>query len=77
MAEVIAEAGYAFVKANLRYADVKIYWRQLLNSYAKLLKFEVELAADVHQVTTAQHIVVDKQLKLSPTQGRDKAGAEL
>lgn len=39
----IAERGYEHVWNNLRIADVKCYWKKLLKSYSKLLKFTVEL----------------------------------
>eukprot|EP01052_Picozoa_sp_SAG31_P006721 SAG31_NODE_312_length_17856_cov_14.557827_1_plen_222_part_00 len=72
IAEKIAEAGYQFVKNNLRYVDVKVYWRQLLRQYAMLLRYDVKLALDVREVTVDQHRVVDKMLKLSPIKGRGK-----
>ena len=49
-AKVIAEKGYEFIFRNLRYEDVKRYWRELLNEYAKLLKFDVRKHPETQEV---------------------------
>ena len=38
---MIAAKGYEFIDDNLRYEDVKRYWRELLSAYSKLLTFDV------------------------------------
>ena len=65
VAKSITEAGFVFVKANLRLADVKAYWRHLLIQYAALLKYPVARHPELHEVTVDQHKVVDKELRLS------------
>eukprot|EP01051_Picozoa_sp_SAG22_P019820 SAG22_NODE_3782_length_1532_cov_1.450105_1_plen_178_part_00 len=60
VARQIAENGARFVRANLRYADVKDYWRQLLIEYTKLLGWPVEKHPETSLITKDQHRVVDK-----------------
>jgi protein glucosyltransferase len=38
----IAERGYEMIWKNLRIEDVECYWRRLLRSYGKLIKYDVE-----------------------------------
>ena len=57
----IAQAGFEFITGNLRYDDVKAYWRKLLIDYSKLLKYTVTKAADTSEISTKNHKVVDKK----------------
>lgn len=41
LAKEIAERGYKVIWENLRMEDVECYWRRLLRSYGRLVKFEV------------------------------------
>ena len=41
-AEKIAQAGYDFVDTFLTVDNVECYWKELLQRYQKLLKYEVE-----------------------------------
>lgn len=43
LAKEIAERGFNHIWNNLRMKDVSCYWRKLLKSYAKLIKFDVTL----------------------------------
>ena len=61
-AQAIAQAGLEFVRDNLRYEDVKQYWRALLAAYGKLLRWKVTKHRDTSEITTASHSVVDREL---------------
>ena len=61
-AQAIAQAGLEFVRDNLRYSDVKQYWRALLAGYGKLLRWKVTKHRDTSEITTASHSVVDREL---------------
>ena len=61
-AQAIAQAGLEFVRDNLRYEDVKQYWRALLAAYGKLLRWKVTKHRDTSEITTASHNVVDREL---------------
>lgn len=41
IAKEIAERGFEHIWENLTDKDVKCYWRKLLKSYSKLVKYEV------------------------------------
>jgi protein glucosyltransferase len=41
LAEKIAENGNEMIWKNLRIEDVECFWRRLLRSYAKLIKYEI------------------------------------
>lgn len=49
----IAENGYNFIRKHLRMSDVECYWRDLLNSYGKLLKYEItgDIDKDMMDIT--------------------------
>ena len=59
VARAIAQNGYDFVRQNLRYGDVKDYWRQLLHEYTALLTWNVTKYSNTYEVTSASHRVVD------------------
>lgn len=46
----IAERGFEFIKNHLRIKDVLCYWRKLLISYSKLLRYEVNLREKMIEV---------------------------
>ena len=50
IAREIAENGYEMVEKNLRIEDVECYWRRLLRSYGKLIKYEVEKDEDFIEI---------------------------
>ncbi|EDW80613.2 uncharacterized protein Dwil_GK11623 [Drosophila willistoni] len=50
LAEEIAERGFQFVWQQLRMKDILCYWRQLLQEYAKLLSYNVEMELKFHEV---------------------------
>ena len=50
------------MRDNLRYEDVKQYWRALLAAYGKLLRWKVTKHRDTSEITTASHNVVDREL---------------
>lgn len=60
VARTIAQNGYDFVRKQLRYDDVKSYWRALLIEYTTLLGWRVEKHPDTRQVEASQHKVVDR-----------------
>lgn len=45
---------------NLRYDDVKSYWRHLLVEYTKRLDWDVVKHPSTHLITADKHRVVDK-----------------
>lgn len=42
----IAQRGFEWIKENLQLKDVREYWKQLLTSYSKLLKYKIEVRKD-------------------------------
>eukprot|EP01052_Picozoa_sp_SAG31_P021359 SAG31_NODE_1647_length_7645_cov_47.639544_3_plen_77_part_00 len=60
IARTIARNGADFVAANLRYEDVKDYWRQLLADYTQLLTWPVTKHPETVQMTKDKHKVVDR-----------------
>lgn len=62
IAQRIAQNGADFVKKNLRYEDIKTYWRHLLIEYTEILTWPVVKHPETAPVTKDQHKVVDKDV---------------
>jgi protein glucosyltransferase len=69
-AKRIAQAGYDFILHHLRIDDIKLYWKELLNRYAKLLDYEP---------TRDESLIEIRQLRVATTstKRRDQARNEL
>jgi protein glucosyltransferase len=60
IARQIAQNGADFIRDNLRYDDVKDYWRHLLIEYTKLVDWQVVKHPELNQITKDKWRVVDK-----------------
>lgn len=50
LSEEIAERGFEMIWKNLRMEDVECYWRRLLRSYGKLMRFDVTIDDDLIEI---------------------------
>lgn len=66
----IAERGFEAIKNHLRMKDVFCYWRKLLKSYAKLIKFDVERDPSLHEIRRKpEHAPSAKKGRRAPDHG--------